>query len=559
MADDIATLGIKVDSKQVKAGALALDKLGKEAKSAESTTKKLAVSMKSAFAGISAALLVKDLFKTNIEIERLEASLVTVTGSAELAAVEFDKLRDFSKEVPGSLSEVTRSFIKLKAFGLDATIESMKSYANTAAALGYSTNQMVEAVADAITGEFERLKEFGITTKTIGDNVDVTFAGITKTIGKNAKEIQAYLLDLGKTNFAGAVDRQMKTLGGSISNLGVAWDNFLDILLSTKTSNAISKSINFISKNLDDITSQLEKDSPMVLLQQQTEDAKKEFEFLLSEYHKARLLRINPFQSTEDLATDVEKARIEYEKLQAEIWTTGTAFKDIVKVEDEITDNAYKMGAAMKKSLSDAVKAASDTKNEFKELYDDITAPAEKAVEDVGVLDVAGLQLQAETSIRKGDFDSALVKARQAFELVDKLKEAGRLSDLELQYYAESLRKIGEEAGAGNLAEIQIKIDNEKARASMSEAEKVMQDHATANPIIQPIIFQVNNKDIEVAASANVPSGATQQASNQQTDYRPTIIQMPDGSEHTVYSDQNTADSFAESVRKQAAKRGGSS
>ena len=35
--------------------------------------------------------------------------------------------------------------------------------------MGKSLNQMIEAVADATTGEFERLKEFGIKARTHGE------------------------------------------------------------------------------------------------------------------------------------------------------------------------------------------------------------------------------------------------------------------------------------------------------------------------------------------------------------------------------------------------------
>lgn len=86
---------------------------------------------------------------------------------------------------------------------------------------------MIEAVADASTFEFERLKEFGIKARQQGDNVRFTFQGITTQVGKNAKEIQDYLLGIGETQFAGAMADQMDTLNGRTSNLGDAFDNLM--------------------------------------------------------------------------------------------------------------------------------------------------------------------------------------------------------------------------------------------------------------------------------------------------------------------------------------------
>jgi hypothetical protein len=83
---------------------------------------------------------------------------------------------------------------------------------------------MIEAVADAATGEFERLKEFGIRAKSEGDRVTLTFRGVSTNIGKNAAEIEGYLRRIGDVDFAGAMDARARTLDGAISNLGDSWD-----------------------------------------------------------------------------------------------------------------------------------------------------------------------------------------------------------------------------------------------------------------------------------------------------------------------------------------------
>ena len=80
--------------------------------------------------------------------EKLEASLKTVTGSAEKAGIAFAFIQDFAATTPFQLEEVVAAFIKLKALGLTPSEEALRSYGNTATAMGKSLNQMIEAAAD---------------------------------------------------------------------------------------------------------------------------------------------------------------------------------------------------------------------------------------------------------------------------------------------------------------------------------------------------------------------------------------------------------------------------
>lgn len=176
------------------------------------------------FAGVSIGAFAGKLVAVEREFGTLNASLVTVTGSAREADKAFAMLTNFASTTPFSLQEVTAAFIKLKSLGMDPSAEALRSYGNTASAMGKSLNQMIEAVADAATGEFERLKEFGIRAKSEGDRVTLTFRGVSTNIGKNAAEIEAYLRRIGDVDFAGAMDARAKTLDGAISNLGDSWD-----------------------------------------------------------------------------------------------------------------------------------------------------------------------------------------------------------------------------------------------------------------------------------------------------------------------------------------------
>ncbi len=207
-----------------------------------------------AFAALGAGAALKAVIDTTAEFQKLQTSLGTVTGSVELAGHAFEALQKFAAQTPYSVREATEGFIKLKALGLDPSIRSLTSYGNTASAMGKSLNDMVEAVADATTGEFERLKEFGIKSKSEGDKVTFTFQGVSTTIGKSAKDIEGYLRKIGEIQFAGAMEAQSKTLGGAISNLGDAWERMLASIGGAGIGGAAEVGIRSLAEALDGLT-----------------------------------------------------------------------------------------------------------------------------------------------------------------------------------------------------------------------------------------------------------------------------------------------------------------
>lgn len=219
-----------VDSLQIK---LEVDNKGLTTglNQADKSINNFSSSASKAFAGVAAAagaaLALRGLVDTVTRFEKLEASLRTVTGSAAAADKEFTKLKEFASTTPFQLDEVVGAFIKMKALGLDPSTEALNSFGNTAVAMGKSLNQFIEAVADAATGEFERLKEFGIRAKQQGDNVTFIFQGVETTIEKSASNIQDYLKRIGDQQFGGAMEEQADTLGTALSNLEDSFDNLV--------------------------------------------------------------------------------------------------------------------------------------------------------------------------------------------------------------------------------------------------------------------------------------------------------------------------------------------
>ena len=105
---------------------------------------------------LSLGLLAGQFKDVAVETDSFKGSLVTMTGSIENSELAFQKLLGFAAKTPFTLDQSVQGFIKLTALGLTPSEKAMLSYGNTAAAMGKDLNQMIEAVADASTMEFER-------------------------------------------------------------------------------------------------------------------------------------------------------------------------------------------------------------------------------------------------------------------------------------------------------------------------------------------------------------------------------------------------------------------
>lgn len=197
------------------------------------------------------------LVEVNRQFAILTAGLETATGSAQSASEAFGVLEQFAANTPYSLSQAVDGFTKLVNLGLTPSEAALKSYGDTAAALGKDLSQMIEAVADAATGEFERLKEFGIKAKNNGDTISFTFRGVTETVKNNAAEIEQHLIKLGQVNFDGAMQKRMDTLDGAISNLSDSWDAFFRQLGDSGATDVLKDTFIAVGDAINEVNSML--------------------------------------------------------------------------------------------------------------------------------------------------------------------------------------------------------------------------------------------------------------------------------------------------------------
>lgn len=223
---DVAKAGTKA-SASVDKTSNSLKNLGKASDIAKTFSTGLVTALSAvgfAVGGIGTAVL-----RTGGDLESLRSRLKTVVGSAEGARIAFEQIRQFAAETPFQITELTDAYIRLKGAGIDPTNEALRQVGDISAANKKSVTDWVEAIKDAQTGEFERLKEFMIKASKDGDKVRFTFRGITTEVENNEAAIQKYLLALGDLDgIAGGMADRMNTLEGATSNLTDAWESFLD-------------------------------------------------------------------------------------------------------------------------------------------------------------------------------------------------------------------------------------------------------------------------------------------------------------------------------------------
>lgn len=215
-----------------------------------------------AFITVKLAGYLKDItssaYTTRKEFAKYEAVLRNTFQSQEKAAQAMKMLQQLAADTPGSLKEWTEAFIKLVNRGIKPTSSELTNMGDLAASQGKSIDQFIEAVLDAMSGENERLKEFGIKANKNGDTVKYTFRGVTTEVQNSDEAIKNYLLSLGQLEgVAGSMAVQMKELEGVESNFGDTIDNMWN-KIGKRMEPFFKKMYSWASSFVSDITKAVE-------------------------------------------------------------------------------------------------------------------------------------------------------------------------------------------------------------------------------------------------------------------------------------------------------------
>ncbi len=163
----------------------------------------------------------KSIFTTSAKFETYGKVMENALGSKSLAQRALADIQQMAAKTPFSVDELTSSFLKFVNRGLQPSMAEMSKFGDLAASQGKSFDQLTEAVLDAGTGEFERLKEFGISASKSGDQVTLSFKGVNQTVANTPEAIKGAILAMGEMKgVAGGMATIAEGLEGQLSNLG---------------------------------------------------------------------------------------------------------------------------------------------------------------------------------------------------------------------------------------------------------------------------------------------------------------------------------------------------
>nr|DAT02406.1 MAG TPA: tail tape measure [Caudoviricetes sp.] len=181
--------------------------------------------------------------KTAIEgagnIEQYRNTLETVLKDSDMARKKLAWASRFANKTPFETEEVVGGMTKLQSYGIegDRILKTtnrtyLEMIGDMASGMGKSFDQAIEAVADARTGELERLKEFGITKNMIAEFGKSKGLEIFNSKGQiNDLELfNKTLFEMMDSRFGGAMEKQAKTFKGGLSTISGAAKSALSTL-----------------------------------------------------------------------------------------------------------------------------------------------------------------------------------------------------------------------------------------------------------------------------------------------------------------------------------------
>lgn len=183
----------------------------------------------------------------NAQMEQFSVTLATTTRDLDKANKMLEEAIKFAAETPFEIPEVVQATVALSNYGIKAQ-EVITIVGDMAAVMGKPLSQAVEAIADAQTGELERLKEFGITKRMlIDEGLRVNSRGSIEDM----KSLNDALFSIMRQRFGGGMKLMSQTFIGVVSNLKDFWGTLLRDLSKP--------AFEVIKKTLQDVLAMLQK------------------------------------------------------------------------------------------------------------------------------------------------------------------------------------------------------------------------------------------------------------------------------------------------------------
>lgn len=382
-------------------------------------------------------------YNTRKEFARYEAVLKNATGSGKEASNVMRTLQTLAADTPASVAEWTEAYIKLINRGIKPTTSELTALGDIATSQGKDLDQFIEALLDAMTGENERLKEFGITAQKNGETTAFTFKGVTTEVKNNDQAIKDYIISLGQLQgVQGSMATQMKELGGLESNLGDQMDNIYN-KIGKKLEPAIKSFMGWLGGSLGKLSS---------LLDSSSDSFQKQYDkvFALEEKVPDLTKRYNELTSKTSLSKD-EQAELnrlmkELSRIMPGAISGWDEYGNILSINtdkiDEYVASQKRLLAAMNE------EEINSTKKKMKDAKNDIAA-YQKLLKEGG---------KWKTDRKTGDMFFIKWTPEQVAEFEENIKEASEI-------YANQQEYLNELTGKS----IEKRLDERKKEAQMTK------------------------------------------------------------------------------------------
>lgn len=174
--------------------------------------------------------LLKDTGKFALEsasgLEGYRSTLNVVLKDQQKAAKMMAWAVEFANKTPFETDSVVEATVRLQSYGIEAQ-KVMTQIGDMAGVMNKDLMQAVEAVADAQTGELERLKEFGITKAMITAKGAELYKNQTIVNNKgqivDQQKFNDALFALMEERFKGGMEIQAKSYKGLMSTISGVW------------------------------------------------------------------------------------------------------------------------------------------------------------------------------------------------------------------------------------------------------------------------------------------------------------------------------------------------
>lgn len=381
----------------------------------EKAVSKLTVAMK-LFVAVQLWQYLKDIgtqaYNTRKEFATYEAVLKNATGSTKAAASAMKMIQTLAADTPASVAEWTQAYIKLVNRGITPTKEELIQMGDIASSQGKDIDQFIEALLDAMTGENERLKEFGITASKNGETTAFTFRGVTTEVQNTDQAIKNYILSLGKVQgVQGAMAIQMEELAGLESNLGDQMDSIYN-KIGKKLEPTIKSFMGWLGGSLGKLSS---------LLDSSSDSFQKQYDkvFALEEKVPDLIARYNELTAKTSLSKDEQSELNSLMKELSRIMPGAISgwdeYGNILSISTDKIDEYVSSQKRLLAAMND--EEINVTKKKMKEAQEDI-ATYQKLLKDGG---------QWKTNRNTGDMFFVKWTPDQVAEFEKNIKEASEI------------------------------------------------------------------------------------------------------------------------------------